>query len=393
VIPPTNSGRTSIGYLPKTERAICHRRGSRSWFFVRVLVAAALSTTGCGKVGAPVPPTRLSERTSELAAIQRGGTILLTWPVPALVADQSSRLFISRVDIYRLTESRNQDPVLDPEDFADTAQIVAVLDRTAIEAQAKAPGHLQYVDPVNLSSIAQQPNTRLRYAIRYVNQRGQYGTFSNTVAIEPASGVAMPPADVAAKADSQDSITISWSSPNANVNGAKPASVVGYNVYRRNAKRPYVEDLLNGEPLTTTSFVDMKFQYQVEYVYTVRSLSQGANGLIESVDSEPFRFTPVDTFAPAPPDPVSIASSNGTISLFWPSSSERDVIGYYVYRATSSDTPDKDWTRMNDQPLTPVTFRDDLVVIDQTYYYRVTAVDRFNNESGRSRVVSETAHP
>jgi fibronectin type 3 domain-containing protein len=233
----------------------------------------------------------------------------------------------------------------------------------------------------------------LRYAIRYVNKRGQNGTFSNTVVIEPASAVALPPSDVTAKADTQDSIAVSWSAPNANVNGATPASVVGYNIYRRNAKRPFAEDLLNTEPLTTTSFVDTKFQYQVEYVYTVRSLSQGANGLIESADSEPFRFTPVDAFAPAPPDPVSIASSNGTISLFWPSNPERDVIGYNVYRATSADTPDKDWTKMNDQPLTPVTFRDDLVVIDQTYFYRVTAVDRFNNESGRSRIVSETAHP
>ena len=115
--------------------------------------------------------------------------------------------------------------------------------------------------------------------------------------------------------------------------------------------------------------------------------------MIESADSEPLSFTPVDRFAPSAPDPVSIASSNGTISLFWPSSSERDVIGYNVYRAGSADTPDKDWVKLNDQPLTPVTFRDDLVVIDQTYFYRVTAIDRFNNESSRSRVVSETAHP
>lgn len=393
MIPPTNSGRISIGNLQKNARTIYFFRRSRFWLFVTVLGAAALATTGCGKVGAPVPPTRLSERTSELTAIQRGDTVLLTWPVPALVPDESSRLFISRVDIYRLTETRDQEPVLDPDDFAETAQIVAVIDRPMIETFAKAPGHLQYVDRVNLSSISQQPNMRLRYAIRYVNKRGQNGTFSNTVVIEPASGVSLPPADLIAKADTQDSISISWSAPNANVNGATPASVVGYNIYRRNAKRPFVEDLLNTEPLTTTSFVDSKFQYQVEYVYTVRSLSQGANGLIESADSQPFRFTAVDAFAPAPPDPVSIASSNGTISLFWPSSPERDVIGYNVYRATSADTPDKDWTRMNDQPLTPVTFRDDLVVIDQTYFYKVTAVDRFNNESGRSRLVSETAHP
>jgi len=40
-----------------------------------------------------------------------------------------------------------------------------------------------------------------------------------------------------------------------------------------------------------------------------------------------------------------------------------------------------------------VTYRDDRVTIDQVYYYKVSAVDRFNNESKPSRVVSETAHP
>jgi fibronectin type 3 domain-containing protein len=79
--------------------------------------------------------------------------------------------------------------------------------------------------------------------------------------------------------------------------------------------------------------------------------------------------------------------------LFWPSSPERDVIGYNIYRGSSADPADKSWTKLNDQPLTAVTFRDDLVIIDQIYFYQVTAVDRFNNESARSRIVSETAHP
>jgi hypothetical protein len=169
--------------------------------------------------------------------------------------------------------------------------------------------------------------------------------------------------------------------------------VVGYNVYRRAAKRVFGGELLNPEPVTVTSFTDTKFQYLVDYVYFVRALSQGASGLVESADSEPLSFKPVDIFPPSAPDPVSIASANGTISLFWPSSPERDLLGYNIYRANSADTPDKDWIKLNDQPLTPVTFRDDLVVIDQTYFYRVTAVDRFNNESARSRVAGETAHP
>lgn len=332
---------------------------------------------------------RLSERTAELTAIQRGSSILLSWPAPVLVQDESSRSYVFRVDIYRLTERRDREPVLDPDDYERTAQIVRVMDRAEIEAQAKALGGLHTTDSVSLTNS----NIRLRYAVRYANKRGQTAPFSNTVAVEPASAIALPPADLSAKVDVQDTITISWSPPSANVDGGSPASILGYNIYRRAAKRDSGGDLLNPEPITGTSFTDTKFEYLVGYVYFVRTLSQGTAGLIESADSEPLSVKPVDRFAPSAPDPVSVASANGTISLFWPSSPERDVIGYNVYRSTSADTPDKDWIKLNDQPLTTVTFRDDLVVVDQTYLYRVTAIDRFNNESARSRAVTETAHP
>jgi hypothetical protein len=357
--------------------------------FIWVL-SIVLIGTSCGKVSAPVAPSRLSERTADLTAIQRGASILLSWPSPALVQDESSRFYISRVEIYRLTERRDQEPVLDPDDYAETAHVVGFMDRAEIEAQVKAQGLLHFPDAVNLTNAA---NTRLRYAVRYVNKRGQAAAFSNTVAVEPALAIALPPANLSGKDASQDAVAISWNAPTANVDGVAPPSVVGYNVYRRAAKRVFGGELLNPEPVTGTSFTDTKFEYLVDYVYFVRALSQGASGLVESADSEPLSFKPVDIFPPSAPDPVSIASANGTISLFWPSSPERDLVGYNIYRATSADTPDKDWIKLNDQPLTPVTFRDDLVVIDQTYFYRVTAVDRFNNESARSRVAGETAHP
>jgi hypothetical protein len=356
-------------------------------------VCLAFFCSACGKVGAPVPPSRLSERTSDLTAIQRGSTILLSWPSPSLVKDESSKFYISGVDIFRLNERRDQEPVLDPDDFEATAELVGFLDRATIETQVTTLGHLQYVDPVKLAQSKQLANTRLRYAVRYINKRDQMAAFSNTVAIEPAPGIAMPPTKVNVVDSAQDVVTITWLAPVANVDGITPAAVVGYNVYRRLQKRDFGGELLNSEPVSVTSFTDSKFQYQLDYVYFVRALSQGANGMIESVDSDPVPFTPVDRFAPSAPNPVSIASSNGTISLFWPSSAERDVIGYNVYRAGSADAPDNDWIRLTDQPVTPVTFRDEQVVIDQTYFYRVTAVDRFNNESERSRVVGETVHP
>ncbi|MFY9553812.1 MAG: fibronectin type III domain-containing protein [Blastocatellia bacterium] len=358
-----------------------------------VLITAALFLTCCGKVGVPVPPSRLTERTNNLTAIQRGASIFLSWPAPGLTQNESSRFYIARVEIHRLSERRDQEPVLDPDDYEESAQVIGFMDRAAIEAQVKALGHLQFTDSVNLADSQQLANTRVRYAVRYFNKRNQAAAFSNTVAIEPAPGIALPPTDLTASHEEQDAVTISWRPPAANVGGMAPASVAGYNLYRRPAKRDFGGDLLNSEPINSTSFTDTRFQYLVEYVYFVRALSQGANGLVESADSAPLSLTPVDRFRPSVPDPVSIASANGTISLFWPSNPERDVIGYNVYRADSPDTTDLAWMKLNDSLLTTVTFRDDRVSIDRSYSYRVTAVDRFNNESGRSRVVSETAHP
>lgn len=318
---------------------------------------------------------------------------MLSWPAPSLVKDEESRFYISRVDIFRLTERRDQEPVLDPDDFEATAELIGFLDRAMIEEQVNTFGNMQFPDAVKLTQSKQLANTRLRYAVRYVNKRDQVAAFSNTVAIEPASGIAAPPTKVSAIANAQDVITITWLPPAANVDGITPSAVVGYNVYRRSQKRDFGGDLLNSEPISVTSFTDSKFQYEVDYVYFVRALSQGANGLIESADSNPLSFTAVDRFAPSAPNPVSIASSNGSISLFWPSSPERDVIGYNIYRADSADAPESAWVKLNNQPVTPVTFRDEQVVMDRTYSYRVTAVDRFNNESESSRVVSETVHP
>jgi len=394
VIRPSYSGqkldciRTLEARYIRARRRFRLRKISKQFWILGI----ALSSVACGKVGAPVAPSRLSERTAGLKAVQRGASILLSWPPPVLVADESSRLYISRVDIYRLTERRDQEPVLDPDDFEETAQVIGFLERAAIEDQSKSPGLLHFTDAVNLTNLKQE-NTRLRYAVRYVNKRGQAAAFSNTVMVEPAVVIALPPAGLTAKADIQDAITLSWSPPAANVDGGTPPAVVGYNVYRRTTRRDFGGELLNPDPLTVPSFTDTRFQYRVNYIYFVRALSQGTSGLVESADSELLSFRPVDTFAPSAPDPVSLASANGTISLFWPSSPERDVIGYNIYRGSSADPADKSWTKLNDQPLTAVTFRDDLVIIDQIYFYQVTAVDRFNNESARSRIVSETAHP
>ncbi len=351
-----------------------------------------LFCSACGKQGAPIPPARLTERANNLTAIQRGAKILLTWALPPLNLKEGDAAYIARVDIYRLRERRDEEPVLDSVDFETDAEIIGLLDRATIEAQAQTIGNLQFTDSINPA----QPltNTRWRYAVRYVNKRGQQAAFSNSVAIEPVAVIALQPTDVEASNQAQGEVLIQWRAAAANTDGSTPAATVGYNLYRVRANRKLERGKpLNEEPLTETRFIDRTFQYKNDYTYFVRALSQGTTGLIESADSELISFTPVDTFAPPVPDPVSVASANGTISLFWPTSSAPDVTGYFVYRSESETAEEKDWLKMNSQPVKEVTFHDTKVVIDKKYFYRVTAIDNFKNESPPSKPVGETAHP
>jgi fibronectin type 3 domain-containing protein len=325
--------------------------------------------------------------------VQRGDSCLLSWPAPQLDPDESSRNYIDRVDIYRLAESRSEEPVLDADDYEAAAEVIGYLDRDTIEDLIETLGRLQYSDKLNLTSQSTLADTRIRYAVRYVNKRGQMAGFSNSVAVEPVAGVAKAPTNVRIASESQDQVRIEWTGPEANVDDTQPAFIVGYNVYRRSAKRERVGRPLNPDPITELAFIDTRFDYKTEYVYLVRALSQGTTGLIESIDSESVNFTPIDNFPPKPPDSVSIASANGVISLFWPSSSEPDVVGYNVYRTEAEGTPDGDWVKLTEHLTITTTYRDDRVSIGKRYYYRVSAMDRFSNESDRSMIVSETANP
>jgi hypothetical protein len=349
--------------------------------------------TGCGKVGPPLPPQRIAERTSDLQAVQRGSSILLSWPGPSLSQKESSIKYVDQAEIYRLEEQRDQEPVLDREDYRNSAHPVGILSRKDIETQLKTDGFLHYRDNLDLGGSTSVASVRLRYAVKYLNSRGQEAPFSNTVAIEPVAQVSLPPEHLKVKNEAQDRVRLDWAPPAGNINGSKPAGVVGYNVYRRRAKGDGQPELLNPEPLGDPSFTDTKFKYAVPYIYTVRALSQGSTGLIESADCNAPPFTPEDKFKPSAPDPVSIASANSVISLFWPTSPEHDVVGYIIYRSESQEAKPQDWTRLTPEPISTVTYRDERVRLGTRYYYRVTAIDGFKNESESSTIVSEVANP
>lgn len=361
--------------------------GSRTKKTLFATVYCLLSTVffaGCGKIGDPLPPIpRAPLVIEELQVVQQGTELIVSFPLVRTA--RAAKL--QRIEVYRLAESASDPQGVTVETFSARANLV-----TSIEQIPDKTSTITYRDALDLKSSAR--NQRYRYAVRLVNQAGQAADFSNYAVIVPLFDLALPPGELKV-AQQERQIDLAWSAPAANESGTAPANVAGYNVYRREADKVVK---LNAQPLTTPRFADRGFAFGAEYQYTVRALSllPGSASLttaIESNESAPLAHLPKDTFAPVAPNPVTIASIGGLVSLFWPLNQETDVAGYNIYRAESGQTPSSQWLKLNSQLHKTASFRDDRVQVGKEYFYQVTALDIYGNESARSEMKSETVNP
>jgi hypothetical protein len=364
--------------LLQTLKRIKHKHKKALLAFI---ILGLLISTGCGKRKPPLPPVEKVAQRVEISGFQRGNKILLTWTMAARNAPDGSVLNISRADIYRLTEPSNSSPNLSEEDFAARSTLIASVPISDTDFARK---QLTFTDTLSFAG----QSARLRYAVRFVNAAGQKAGFSNFLVIDPTAKVADAPKDLSSDV-SQNSIEIRWISPVQNIDGSKPANILGFNIYRIDEKN--AQKLLNSSPVTTNEFPDKIFEFEKNYTYFVRTVSLGSNGEpIESADSSVINVLPKDTFPPNAPGAVTIAASPNTISIFFASNIENDIAGYKIYRSTDGNLPKSDWTLLTPQPLTTNTFQDTNVESGKTYFYYLIAVDKFGNLSENSEVVSET---
>ncbi|MCS6806635.1 MAG: fibronectin type III domain-containing protein [Acidobacteriota bacterium] len=370
-------------------RSVQHRLRWKSYWSLVYGLLSVLCLSGCGKVGDPLPPApRLPLRTRELAIFQRGPLLVLRWPNPNAQTLESLGFNLSRIDVYRVIESASStEAALTEEEFATQASLIGSVDEARLRSTA-AGAELLFADgPLT------HFNRRHYYAIRYVSTRGQSAALSNIVHAVPVGSVAVAPKGLVATDQAQGVIALSWTAPAVNIDGSTPASVLGYNVYRRTANQLQLGLPLNGTtPVPSTEFLDRQFEYGSEYVYVVRAISRSHTGeIIESDDSEFVSHMPRDHFAPATPEGLTAGSANAVISLFWTANNEPDLAGYNIYRAERADAPDAEWIKLNPQIHTRITFRDETTVRGKTYFYRIVAVDRAGNSSRPTPVIEQQA--
>lgn len=352
-------------------------------FLTVMLVIIAVSVLSCGKRQPPLPPIERVQQRVVISGVQKGNQVILSWQMPARNAPDGSVLSIAGTEIYRLAENVNSPLTLNEEEFASQSTQIASVPISDADFARKT---LTYTDTLELAG---QP-VRLRYAIRFVNDSGQKASFSNFLLIEPAARVANAPANVSVKV-TETSLIINWKEPDENVDGSKPANIIGYNVYRVVGDNP-VLNILNKSPVTGTEFADSFFDFGQKYKYVIRTVSLGSNGEpVESLDSAAAIASPIDNFAPSAPEAITIAAAPNNISIFFAVNPEKDIAGYRIYRTEDQNIPKPEWKLLTPTLLTTNTFQDKTVESGKTYYYYLTAVDKAGNVSAESEIVSEKA--
>jgi hypothetical protein len=177
----------------------------------------------------------------------------------------------------------------------------------------------------------------------------------------------------------ETSISVSWTA----AAGSAPQPETSYHVYEPGS----AIRRLSARALVEPRYTDDRIEWGVERCYAVRTV-QTTNGLtMESEASEPACVTLTDTFPPAAPTGLTAVAADGSISLIWNASPEKDAAGYLVLRAIApAATP----VPVTPAPIQETTFRD-MVAAGVRVVYAVQAVDTAGNVSPMSSPIEETA--
>jgi len=210
--------------------------------------------------------------------------------------------------------------------------------------------------------------------VRALNKRGRTAGWSNLVTLRVIAPLPVPPKVQAESA--AEGAKVAWAYPDR-------ASGLKFRVYRR---APTSSEMTQAGEVETLEWVDAAAEYGSRYEYQVQAVREDAGIRAESDLSPAVSIVPVDTFPPAVPSGVIGIPGAGTIEITWERVANRDLQGYYVYRATG----DGDFVKISGVIEAPA-YSDATVESGKAYHYAVTSVDRLGNESQRSSQIPITA--
>jgi hypothetical protein len=321
--------------------------------FVAVLCLAA--ATGCGYVGAPLPPAlNIPQRVEIVNASQHADQLVVGFLITGKTTDG---LVLKRL---RAIDLRAGPPAPSMEKWAQGARQIPVEPPDIDGHELRLP-------------VAGWENRDIVVAVRAVGPTGRVGAWSEPLAIHV---VPVPPVPVVSAMAGPEGITLSWPRESA------PPQTKWRVFRKKKGEEPAVAVADAPEP----QWMDPVTEENSEFTYQVQTLAPAGSRFAESALSRAVTVIYRDVFPPAPPVGLTAISGIGSIELTWEPNREPDLRGYQVYRAEAPGA----LVKLGDLTV-EVTYGDKAVGHAKRYVYAVSAVDKLGNESKLSATVEISA--
>jgi hypothetical protein len=327
---------------------------------IAAISVSLLLSVSCGYVGPVVPPSpQLPNPVRDLAAVERGDRILISFTTPPRTTDNLAVKRFSEIEL-------RIGPLITPFDFARWS--------------ARAKQYLLPLPPRNDPDnpkpsprsesipVTHWQGQRVAIAVRTaVKKEGHYSSWSNVVRLSVVPPLEPPIIDAKPTAEG--------------VKLTLPGVSAGmlYRIFRQGPsdKTPVeIGTARKPEYVDTTSLYDIAYKYSAVAV----------RGTAESLPSRLFLITAADKFPPKVPASITALAAANSVEVSWERSPDADLKGYYLFRSANGGPLE----RLGNL-LTLPTYSDHNVEHGKTYRYAVSAVDQKNNESAKS-AVAEVAY-
>lgn len=307
-----------------------------------------LLSAGCGYVGEPQPPLRnIPESVKDLAAVQRGGRIIVHFTPPGKTTEGRPLGLPVRFDLRIGTAT----PPFNPQTWAAQARALSRIDIRDGLGQAETPSTEWTGHEVSLAVRTIGPN----------GKESGWSNFVNLTVVPPPQRPAVVHVEGTA-----DGIRLTWEGPAGD-----------FAILRREGKDGGFAQVAETQQ---TDWLDRTAQFGKPYTYLVqRVVKVGEDRTAQSELSDEASITSKDVYPPAAPGGLRVVAGPGSIELTWDRNAEPDLAGYRIYRAVAGGA----WQKLADVSQVPA-YSDHQVESGKTYQFAVTAVDQTGNESPRS---------
>ncbi len=383
--------KTGKGARPNTPRWPLFSLTISALLFSYILLAE-----GCGAPGEPVPPVPPTPvAITDLTASQAGDAVQLSFTMPNKSTLGEKLKEVPAFEVLR--GSLKPDGTADEKSF----RVVDTVPGSLVNEYVQR-GKVEFPDAISPQDLKSHAGDTVLYRVRtYVSPK-------KISASSPSAALKLYP--VPAPISSleveltENAIHLKWQPPTSTTAGEPLGAIPEYHVYRGEldpqtadtAKRDlpkgtWKAPLLQIAVTTIPEYHDVGFDYGKTYAYTVRGVIQVQGMGLESSDAPLVVLTPRDTFPPAAPQSLVAAVLPGAtgeaklVDLSWSINLETDLAGYRVYRSEQEGTQGELLTK---ELLPTPAYRDTSVHNGQTYWYRVTAVDKAGNESAPSQPIA-----